>query len=290
VDYEEAVRNNIDIEKTFVLPNDKLSLYRNVVNNGIFDFSDSLTHKVSITVRDGKDNSTTLSFDVTPAVALNNQAAVRDSSLIPMLYDRENEFTSPGIKLRIPRGALYDTLYFRYSVSRGNDRLLSPVYRIHDRYTPVQKAFTLSIKPDSVPAEKSSSLVIVRVDEKGVISSAGGVFADGYVTSPLTSFGNYAIGIDTVPPSINGNGLATVPDLSGKSEIRIRIKDDFSGIKSYTGLIDGNWALFEYDAKNDVIVYKFDPKRITVGIKHTLVITVSDNCNNTSTYQRDFIW
>ena len=291
IDYEALVRNNMDIEKTFVLPNDKLSLYKNFMNNGLFDFSDNKTHKVSITVRDGSGNPATISFRVKAGImAYQDTLAISDSSVTVMPYGKENLFIRNGVKLKIPKGALYDTLLFRYRESSGNHHLFSKVYHLHDIYTPLQKAATLSIIPDSIPAGKSARLLIVRIDERGMQIAAGGKYTEGAVTANVLSLGSYAIGIDTVPPSINANGLASNPDLSLKSEIRIHIKDDFSGINAYTGLIDGKWALFEYDAKNEVIFYKFDPTRLTKGIKHTLLITVSDNCYNVSVLSREFFW
>jgi hypothetical protein len=292
IDYDALVRNNIDIERTFVLPNDKLSLYKNFMNNGLFDFSDSKTHRISITVKDGKGNPSILSFRVKAGnmPAQDTVTQVTDSSLIIMPYGRENLFARAGVKLKIPKGALYDTLFFSYRESSGNHHLFSRIYHLHDIYTPLQKPVSLSIIPDSMPSGRSSKLIIVRIDDKGILFASGGKYEDGAVTGNLLSLGNYAIGIDTIPPSIYPNGLASNPDLSQKSEIRIRIKDDFSGINSYTGLIDGKWALFEYDAKNEVIFYRFDPTRLTKGIKHVLVLTVSDNCDNISVLSREFYW
>jgi len=96
--------------------------------------------------------------------------------------------------------------------------------------------------------------------------------------------------MDTIPPIISSNGLTPGANLSDKKEIRIKITDDLSGIKAYTGIIDGKWALFEYDPRVDILVYKFDPERITKGIKHKLYLRVTDNCDNASTLNCDFIW
>jgi hypothetical protein len=40
--------------------------------------------------------------------------------------------------------------------------------------------------------------------------------------------------------------------------IRFKIRDDFSGIKSYSGKINGQWVLFTYDAKSNMLEYVFD--------------------------------
>ena len=61
---------------------------------------------------------------------------------------------------------------------------------------------------------------------------------------------------------ISANGLTNGANLTGKTGIRIKITDNFSGIKSYEPQIDGKWALFEYDQKNNLLIYRFDPERI----------------------------
>jgi hypothetical protein len=100
----------------------------------------------------------------------------------------------------------------------------------------------------------------------------------------------FYVGIDTVAPGIYANGLASGPDLTGKNELRIRILDDLSGIKSYEPQIDGKWALFEYDLKNNVLIYRFDPEYITKDAMHYLVLKVTDNRENQSEFSCDFKW
>jgi hypothetical protein len=292
VDYAARVRFNSEIERTFVLPNDKLSLYRNFMNNGLFDFSDNKSHTIRITVRDSFGNKTALSFNVVPGIqpVLVTDKAVTDSNIVVMPYGKENIFQSSGVRIVIPNGSLYDTLNFKYSKVKLNGSLLSEVHEMHNRYTPLHKPAKLSIKPDTIPSGKSSKLIIVQLDEKGTRSSVGGTFSGGVITTDIRSFGSYAVSMDTIAPVISANGYLDGADLSEKSSIRIRITDNLSGIKSYSGLIDGNWALFEYDAKNDLIFYKFDPKRLTKGATHQLEITVTDNCNNSSNLKRSFTW
>jgi hypothetical protein len=122
------------------------------------------------------------------------------------------------------------------------------------------------------------------------LSYAGGIFSEGYIIADLLSFGNYAISIDTIPPVISANGLVQENDLSGGKELKIKITDNLSGIKSYTGIIDGKWALFEYDPRYDLLVYKFDPVKIIKGTTHKLNLRVTDNRDNTSSFNCDFIW
>ncbi len=168
--------------------------------------------------------------------------------------------------------------------------MYSDVYHIHNNYTPVHKAYTLSIKPGRVPSGKESKMLIVQLTDDNQKIPLGGTWENGYLTASPNSFGNFFVGIDTVPPAISSNGLKTDTDLSGRTEIRIRITDNFSGIKSYEPVVDGKWALFEYDQKNDILIYKFDPERIAKGRKHSLSLTVTDNRNNVSKFISEFTW
>jgi hypothetical protein len=290
IDYEASVRNNIDIERTYVLPNDKLSLYKYFMNNGLFDFTDNKSHNIRITVKDGSNNKSVLSFMVKPGLPKTSSTEEKqDSSIRIMPFSRRNLLISDGIKVIIPSGALYDTLKFIFSRSESGRNFFSDIFHVHNRFTPLQIPYSLSIKPDTIPPGKESKLLIVQLDNNRM-SFAGGAFSDGYVNADLLSFGDYAISIDTIPPVIYANGLSQGNNLSEKKEVRIKITDNLSGINSYTGIIDGKWALFEYDPRYDQLVYKFDQDRIIKGTSHKLYLRVTDNRDNASVFRCDFIW
>ncbi len=168
--------------------------------------------------------------------------------------------------------------------------MYSDVYHIHNNLTPVHRTYTLSIKPDRIPAGKESKLLVVQLSDENQKIPLGGTWGNGYLTANPNSFGNFFVGIDTVPPVIYSNGLKTGSDLSGRTELRFRITDNFSGIKSYEPVIDDKWALFEYDQKNEVLIYKFNPDRISKGKKHLLSLAVTDNRDNVNNLNWEFTW
>jgi hypothetical protein len=77
-------------------------------------------------------------------------------------------------------------------------------------------------------------------------------------------------------------------NFSTADQIAFSIKDNLSGIHSFIGKIDGNWALFEYDAKDDLLYYVFDPARMQFGTNHLLKLTVIDGCGNIAHYNLRF--
>jgi hypothetical protein len=207
-----------------------------------------------------------------------------------MPYTRNNKFSSENIMVNIPAGALYDTLNFAFKKEHGTKDMLSDIFYVHNKFTPVQKAYKLSIKPSRILAGQESKMLIVRLDDDLKKMAANSTWDEGYLTADVLSFGRYFIGIDTVAPYITANGLMPGVNLTGQKEIKIRIKDDLSGIKSYEPSIDGKWALFEYDQKNEMLIYKFDETRLIKGIKHVLSLKVTDNKNNTSIFNCNFTW
>lgn len=168
--------------------------------------------------------------------------------------------------------------------------MLSPLHYIHNIYTPVHKSFTLSIKPDSIPAGKKSKMLIIKQNGNQELIPFNSTWSGEYLTAEVRSFGRYYAGIDTIAPVISANGLTEGAVLTGKKELRIRITDELSGINYYQPLIDGRWALFEYDQKNNIIIYRFDAERITRDNRHKLSLTVADNKDNISRYECSFTW
>jgi hypothetical protein len=291
IDYETYMKDNIYIERAYVLPDDKLSVYKNVINRGLFNFNDNKSHRAKIIVTDANNNKSVLSFQIkAQSETAQPVQGFIDKNTKVMPYNQTNKFSADNISISIPEGALYDTLYFSYKKEEGTSEMFSDLHYIHDKFTPVHKAYSLSIKPTSIPAGKESKMLIVQLGDDQKKSPVNGIWTEGSLSADVLSFGRFYIGIDTVAPVISAIGLLPGANLTGKKELRIKITDELSGIKSYEPSIDGNWALFEYDQKNDMLIYKFDEKRIKKGTEHKLSLKVTDNKDNSSLFKSTFTW
>jgi len=291
IDYETYIREKAFYERTYILPGDRLSVYENAVDRGVYNFADNSKHKVEITVADIHNNISKLSFFIRSVKPPEDSKVAQDRDDVTVMpYGRNNRFISGNVSVTIPSGALYDTLWFRFSKSESQAGMYSELYHIHDKYTPLHKPIHLSIKPEVTPPGKSMKLLLIKLSDDRKKIPLPTSWDNGRLTATSSTFGNFYIGIDTIPPSIVPVGFSTGSDMSVKENMRIRIRDDLSGIKKYLPLIDGKWALFEYDQKNELLIYKFDPERIQKGSKHILNLTVTDNRDNVRSYECDFIW
>jgi hypothetical protein len=70
--------------------------------------------------------------------------------------------------------------------------------------------------------------------------------------------------------------------------IRFRVSDDFSGIDTYNGFINGQWVLFEYDPKNELLVHEFDDRVQYLQKNNELEIVLTDMVGNKMTYHTSF--
>ena len=126
--------------------------------------------------------------------------------------------------------------------------------------------------------------------EEGKTEAAGGEWKDGMVKANIRSFGRYMVLVDTIAPQLKPLNLSGSPDMSLKPSIRFRVNDQQSGVRSYEGYIDNHWVLFEYDLKNDLVFYQFDPKRLKRGKYHELELYIIDNKDNIAYYYTEFYW
>jgi hypothetical protein len=288
IDYYRKIENNESINKLWLEPGNKLSMYDDIINRGLVKFCDSRIHLVSISVYDAKGNMSKVSFRVKSL----NSAPVKPAEVICdkiIPYDKSGDFEAEGIRVHFPADALFDTLYFTYGHHAGRPGLLSEIHQVHKESTALFDLIRIAIKPDSIPHGLESKLFLAKIDKFNHIIFMGGEMRFGYMAAEVRSFGRYAVSIDTIAPSIKPSFVKGA-NLSGRTSVTVIITDDRSGIRNFDGYIDGNWALFEYDAKNNLLTYHPDQSRIKKGTLHTFEMTVTDNRGNARSINSAFIW
>ena len=298
IDYDYYVKNRVRFNRMFIEPNNQLRVYDRHINRGIVSFPDSENHRGIVAVSDFHGNVSRLEFTFeyiaraasdTPATQ-NIIEALKIPGMSEPMYKKELIHAVAGIRITIPADALYDEINFTCTSSAIPRGLYSRVYRIHNPNTPLHKAMTIEISADNLPERLREKALIVQLGANGRRSNAGGAYGDGVVRTTSSVFGEFAIGVDTVPPVITPVNIKNGSNMSGIKNISFKITDNFSGISSYNGWIDGEWALFQYDAKNSLLYYVFDESRLTKNIQHTLELKVSDNKENLSEYKATFTW
>jgi len=287
IDYETLIKSRRRFHKTWLDSGNRLSIYKYIRDNGIYNMNDGNIHPVSIEVKDIHGNRSVLNFRVESRAKLVSKTEENYSK--HFRYDRFNSFDDDSISIELPAGSLYKDLNFYYEKGPQSNEFISPVHIVHNNTVPLHKSARLSIQVSDNRGADYSKALLVNVDTlSGKYYSAGGQYRNGRVTGEIRTFGNYAVAVDTVPPVITPLSIKNRSALTESNRIRFRITDKLSGINSITGFLDDKWALFEYDAKTDMIFHYFDPERFEMKRQHTLKLIISDQKGNTSTYEARF--
>jgi hypothetical protein len=281
IDYPAFLKTHRWMQKCFVLPGSKITLYPQQINRGIINFNDDAIHEVEYVVRDIAGNTSTLAIKVKSTHRENVPVVKPVGDLFR--YDKRNEFNDARVKVIVMPGNLYDDVNFTFATMPRKPGAISPTYSILNRYTPVHDSYDLWIKPDSG--------VQPHLDKAVIVSTAGivcqnNIYQDGYVKAQPHSFGDYYVKIDTVPPVIVPLNIKKGAHLAKARTISLRMGDNLSGIKSYAGKIDGRWVLMVWDFKSRILSYTFT-NDIAAG-KHLFELTVIDNKDNTAHFNADF--
>lgn len=279
-DFEEWKEHRSFYIKSFVDPGNRLRFIESL-NRGILTIDEPRTYHLTFQLADAFGNTTQLSIQIEGKEQPIPEVDTENTELFHWWSD--NRFGAKGIRLTIPKGNLYDDLYFRYSV-KEDSAALGATYILHNKPIAFHKSAQLSLRLQTDTLENKQQYGIVRL-QNGRRSWTGGVYRNGWVDTDIKEMGSYTLGQDLVPPTITPLNPAT---WVSKQAIALRLSDNLSGVQTYRGEIDGQYVLFEMNSKS-VITYHFDKERLARG-KHTLKLVVTDACGNQSTYTYPFTW
>jgi hypothetical protein len=281
VDFEEWKEKRSFYTKTFVEPGNRLRFITSK-NRGYIMVDEPRNYQVEFQLTDAFGNTNRITVDVTgkeqPVWSLN----ITDTELF--FWNTENQFGASGIRLYIPRGCLYNHLYFHH-LSTADSLYLSDIHTLHNKPVALHQPARLSLRilADTL-AEKWQYGIVSIVNKRN--TWIGGTYREGWMDAGIREFGVFAVMADRIPPRITPVDQA---QWIAKGVITFRLTDNLSGVSTYRGEIDGQYVLFEMDGKTSLIRYTLDRERLSRG-NHTLSLTVSDACGNQAAYETVFQW
>ena len=269
-----------DILRVYKSENNRLPIYDNVVDMGvIYPQEIKGVEDISLNIKDDAGNMSSIKFQIIGDEP-NNIKKLYFNSIVVNPKDGY-VYNDKDVKVKIPSLAIYDPILFSISCAKNNGHW-SRVVCLNNESAVLHKPVTLSILEDYLPVELREKAMLAKISDDGTLSAAGGEWRDSYVTGNVWSLAKYCVLLDTVAPTIKPLRMPT-----NRSSISFALNDDFSGIKSYKGTINGKWVLFEYDAKNKLIKYILD-KNIKRKSKFSVCVEVIDNKNNITTYKKTY--
>lgn len=280
IDYEYFNKNKSRITKLFVQPNNPLSVYNKVVNEGKLNIQDSLSYLYNIKVLDFAGNERIIRIQI---------KGKQTNNIIPKNIKKTDYFAQAnqafsveenGIDVYIPKGSLYEDTFL--DIEFKGDTIL-----FHKEHTPIHTNITIGFDVSKYREEDKEKMFIARQGYKGrPIYSATNKKGNRFTTN-IRTFGDYTLASDIKAPSVSPVNFQNNQWITGNSDLKLRITDDISGIKSYRATVNGKFILMEYESKNNTLTHDFGDGVIT-ETENNLKLIVTDNVGNSTTYNAVF--
>lgn len=280
IDYARYVNKRQYIQKCFVVPANKLSIYHYLKNNGFLTINDGLSYTVRIIVRDVKGNKQELTI---PIKGKKEDYIVKQDIPETPYYFKVNEFNKiedQKVSVAFPKQSFYEDLYFDFSVADS-------IVHLHDPSVALNKPFTLTFDISDLTAVNKKQLFIASISDRGRLSYNTSTLKENKIYTLSKKLGTYTIAIDSVKPRIIPINFKDNQWLSNYRFLELKVSDNLTGVKFFRGTIDDKWILLEYDPKTGKLTYDFDDLPLE-GTKHTLKVIAIDNVNNTNVYIATF--
>nr|WP_240035466.1 M23 family metallopeptidase [Gramella jeungdoensis] len=280
IDYERFKTIKQRVQKCFIEPANKLSVYQKTNNNGYLTIEDGMDYTVEIIAKDFKGNGQKITI---PIIGSNDSILVKETiKKTPYKIKRDifNVFKKEGVTVAFPKFTFYNDFYLDFEVQDS-------IVKVHSPIIPLDRKYTLTFDVSKYTLSEKKQLYIASIDDKGRTDYETTVKKEATFYTTTKSLGDFTLVSDTKEPIIQLVNFKDAQWLTNFNELKIKITDDESGIKSYKGEIDGEWILLEYDPKKDLLVYNLNDKIFTTA-KHNLKITVTDNVGNLTTLNTTF--
>ncbi len=281
LDFSKFKTNGQKIQKLFMKNPYPLKIINTDANNGIIAVgTDNLTKNYKVIVSDYANNNTEITVPVDYSGLPPTNIVIDKKSKYYIKSNIENIFALENVEVTFPEKIFYEDFYMDFRVK--NDT----VY-LHNKLVPVHSNFNLTIDAKKYSEEKFKKMFIAKIDGKKIDYVP--TFKKGTVFSTkVRELGTYCIAEDIVAPKISILKIIEGKNISNDKTINFRISDNISGINSFNGFMNGKWILFEYEYKQNRLIYKFSDGNVIVG-KNDLKLVVVDNVGNSSIFETSFL-
>ena len=272
-DYLSLVKNNRRVLKVYIPPRSNLSFLKTNDFNGIIKSNEIINSKVNIKVTDWNNNSSYLEFKIISADTLKSNKPLNG---IEILTNQKYVINKGESVVEINKNTFYEDVLL--NITSKDDTI-----DLGDEITPFRSSIKLKIPIDENIDSLSLSQTFIGKIVNNKINYISSKINDSYITANTSSLGRYIISRDSILPEIRPINFKNKSNVKSNKTLRLRIKDDKSGIKNYKAYINGKWALFEYEPKQNLIFHDLSDSVIEDG-ENDLLIEFEDGVGNKQTY------
>ncbi|MBO5956311.1 MAG: M23 family metallopeptidase [Bacteroidales bacterium] len=281
IDYSYFINNKERFIRTEIDEFNKLSVYD--VKDGIVTVNQGDILKMKYVVKDYNNNVSILPFTLigveSPEIEQNN---ILTTSSYNIFDGKSSSLNLNGFEVHIPKNAFYRDVTLGVSKIDTIQNIFSDyAYRLGSDDIPLHKKIKIRMKVAEEFVD-DTLLYVAAIDKNGKLSYLGNKYNDDFIEAQTNVLGTYLIAKDEIKPTIKPLNFKSGGTITENWSLRLEIEDKESGIDKYEMLVNGEWVLAEYDAKNNLLIYQID-NHIKKG-HNTLEVIVTDMLGNKCVY------
>jgi hypothetical protein len=272
-DYLSLAQKNKKVLKIYTPRNSDLSFLKNNKFNGIINSDSIRNNSLLVRVSDWNGNSSSIKFNLKANDSISRRSSYNG---IEILTNQNYTLNKNSSIIEIGKNTFYDDLLM--NISYQSDTL-----NLGKEKDPFRSSIRIKLPHKiSDTLELRQSFVGKIINRK--ISYISSKKNKSYIYASTSSLGEYIISKDSLKPDIEPINFKNNSNIKVKNTLKLRLKDDLSGIKNYSSYFNGNWALFEYEPKSNMIFHNLSDGIIKDG-ENELIIKYEDGVGNKGVYQ-----
>jgi hypothetical protein len=272
-DYLSLVEKNKKVLKIYTPRNSNLSFLKNNSFNGIINSDTYKDNYVTIKISDWNKNSSYIKFRLKSVTTKSEDISFQG---IEVLRNQDYTLNKNSSIIEIDKNTFYDDLLL--NISYNSDTL-----DLGKEKNPFRSSLRVKLPHKIIDTMQLRQSFVGKIinDRVSYLSSKKN---NSYVYTNTSSLGRYIISRDTLEPEIKPINFKNNSNIKGKRSLRLRLKDELSGIKKYSSYINGIWALFEYEPKSNLIFHNLSDGIINNG-ENELIIKYEDGVGNKGVFK-----
>lgn len=276
IDYPTYKKKRYKIQKLFFQKHKPLTFMKSLSNEGILNIELGKSYQVKVRIEDFSGNTSYIEMSIE---GIKKEVPIQnlDGELIKPQLDYL--FTMKGKEVYLPKNTFIEKAVLKIKEDENNLSIgpdLFPFNKPFEVRFNVNEKDTLKVRQTFIAKKRGKKLYFLTTKIK-----------EGLWTSKVKEMGEYKLARDSIAPKIIPLNFKSKQWLSKFKFLNLKISDDFSGIKSYRGTINGEWVLFEYEPKRKRLTYDFSDKFFELA-KHELRLEVEDHVGNKAVYETTF--
>ena len=274
VDFENWYLKKNKIQKLFVHPKSKYTFLNKKNYDGIIKVENNKNYIGNIEIKDYNGNTSRIGIIIkgTP-----KQLMKKQTKNYNIKSDLEYTLESKNIKVKIKKNTFFNDVYIPFKFINDTLDLGKNLY-------PIDKRFKIIYDIKNLDSTYQKKGFISKINEKNKTEFIWTEKLNNIWSINTNILGKYTISIDTTPPSIKPMNFKNNQLINNQNTLKLRIKDDLSGIKKINGSINGKWILLEHEPKNNTISYNLSDINFNSS-KYELEIVALDYLGNKKLYK-----